>query len=235
VEELCRGCPELAAELRRRVEALEAMPAVPRPASAAGSATQAGDTAGPADAPPSRAPAVPGFALLRELGRGSMGVHALGTILYELLTGHPPFRGATTLQTLQQVQTLEPVPARRLQPQVPRDLDTVCLKFLQKDPARRYASAAALADDLRRFLRGEPVKARPVPWWERALKWGRRRPAAAALLAVSAAALLALVLLAVGYSPPACRARPGRAERGPRRAREGGGGGQLSARPPAGR
>jgi tetratricopeptide (TPR) repeat protein len=217
VEELCRGCPELAAELRRRVEALEAMPAAPRPASAAGSATQAGDTAGPADAPPSRAPAVPGFALLRELGRGGMGVHALGTILYELLTGHPPFRGATTLQTLQQVQTLEPVPARRLQPQVPRDLDTVCLKCLQKDPARRYASAAALADDLRRFLRGEPVKARPAPWWERALKWGRRRPAAAAPLAVSAAALLALVLLAVGYSAR-LRAARDRAEQSEARA-----------------
>jgi eukaryotic-like serine/threonine-protein kinase len=98
------------------------------------------------------------------------------------------------------VTALEPVPARRLQPGVPRDLDTVCLKCLQKDPAKRYTSAAALADDLRRFLRGEPVKACPTPAWERALKWGRRRPAAAALLAVSAAALLTVALLAAGYS-----------------------------------
>jgi tetratricopeptide (TPR) repeat protein len=91
---------------------------------------------------------------------------------------------------LQQVLTEEPVPPRRLQSQVPRDLDTICLKCLEKDPARRYATATDLADDLRRFLEGRPILARPAGVLERARKWVRRRPAAAALLAVSALALL---------------------------------------------
>ncbi|MCI0461421.1 MAG: protein kinase, partial [Gemmataceae bacterium] len=117
-------------------------------------------------------------------------VYALGAILYDLLTGRPPFRGETVLDTLQQVQSTEPVPPSRLQPKLPRDLETICLKCLQKEPERRYASAEALADDLRRYQQGQPIEARPTPTWERVLKWARRRPAAAALLVLSVVTLV---------------------------------------------
>jgi WD40 repeat protein len=120
-------------------------------------------------------------------------VYALGAILYELLTGRPPFQGETALDTLQQVTTADPVPPRRLQPKVPRDLETVCLKCLEKESRRRYDSAEALAEDLRRFLAGAAIRARPVPAWERGWKWGRRRPAAAALIGTGALAVLGLV------------------------------------------
>jgi hypothetical protein len=122
-------------------------------------------------------------------------IYTLGAVLYRLLTGRPPFQAATPLDTVLQVVTKEPVPARQLQPGCPRDLETVCHKCLHKEPARRYASAADLAKDLRRFQAGEPIRARPVGRVERLAKWVRRRPALAALLAVSAAALLGMVAL----------------------------------------
>jgi WD40 repeat protein/tRNA A-37 threonylcarbamoyl transferase component Bud32 len=127
-------------------------------------------------------------------------VYALGAILYECLTGRPPFRAENALETLLQVQHDDPVPPRRLQPKVPRDLETVCLTCLHKAPGRRYPSAAALADDLGRFLAGKPVTARPIRAWESALKWAKRRPAQALLVGVSGLAILALVGLAVGLA-----------------------------------
>jgi hypothetical protein len=128
----------------------------------------------------------------REAGPAA-DVYALGGILYELLVGVPPFRAEGVAELLEQVRSQEPAPPRRLRPDVPRDLETVCLKCLEKEPARRYASAAALADELRRFGDGRPVLARPAGRLERAAKWARRRPAAAALLAVSVAAAAALL------------------------------------------
>ena len=113
-----------------------------------------------------------------------------GAILYTALTGRPPFQGTQALLTLEQVRTHDPVPPRRLVPLVPRDLDTICLKCLQKEPANRYPDALALADDLHRFLAGEPIVARPVSGWERFWKWAKRRPALAGLIALSLGVLL---------------------------------------------
>ncbi len=129
----------------------------------------------------------------------AVDVHALGAILYEVLTGRPPFVAETVLDTLEQVRSHEALAPSRLRPRLPRDLETICLRCLQKEPARRYVGAGALADDLRRFLAGEPIRARPVRAWERLVKWARRRPAAAALVAVSSlASLLLLAGLVVG-------------------------------------
>jgi formylglycine-generating enzyme required for sulfatase activity len=121
-------------------------------------------------------------------------VYALGALLYECLTGRPPFEGPPHV-VLVRVLNDEPVQPARLAPKVPRDLETICLKCLSKEPARRYASAEALADDLRRFLTDEPVRARPAGRVERALKWMKRRPALAALLGVTLLALVALTAL----------------------------------------
>jgi tetratricopeptide (TPR) repeat protein len=127
-------------------------------------------------------------------------VYALGSILYELLAGRPPFLGETTLDTLEMVRTQEPVPPRRLTPKLSRDLETICLKCLEKDAAGRYPSAAALAEDLRYFVAGLPIRARPPRPWTRAIKRARRHPALAALGVVSAAAAVALVSVVTFYS-----------------------------------
>jgi serine/threonine protein kinase/tetratricopeptide (TPR) repeat protein len=116
-------------------------------------------------------------------------VYALAAILYELVTGRPPFRGPTALDTLEQVRHQEPVPPRQLQPRVPRDLETICLKGLSKEPRQRYGSAQALAEDVACFLAGKPIAARPLPRVQRIWRWCRRRPKDAALLLATACVL----------------------------------------------
>jgi len=123
-------------------------------------------------------------------------VYALGVILYELLTGIPPFRGESTLEVLEQVRSREPVPPSRLVPGLPRDIETIALKCLEKDTDKRYQTAGGLADDLRRYLQGEPIEARPVRTIVRAVKWARRRPAIASLGA--AVCMLIVCLIALG-------------------------------------
>jgi hypothetical protein len=120
----------------------------------------------------------------REVIGPAADVYGLGALLYECLTGRPPFRAETAVEALLLTRTEEPVPPRRLAPSCPPDLETICLKCLEKSPARRYPSAAALADDLGRFRRGEPIQARPVGSVERLAKWVRRHPAIAGLLAL---------------------------------------------------
>ncbi|MCI0535370.1 MAG: protein kinase [Verrucomicrobiales bacterium] len=132
----------------------------------------------------------------REIGPAG-DIYALGAILYHLLTGRPPFQAGTLEATLMQTLKTDPAPPRLLNAEIPRDLETVCLKCLEKDPARRYATAQELADELKRFLNDEPIRARPVTRIEHAWRWCRRKPA----LAVSLFSILILLSIVVIGSP----------------------------------
>jgi serine/threonine-protein kinase len=128
----------------------------------------------------------------------SVDIYGLGALLYEMLTGRPPFRGESPAETQRQVMRDEPIPPGRLNPRTPRDLATICLKCLQKDPQGRYATALDLAEDLERFLTGNPIKARPVSALERMVRWTRRNPAPAGLILAAAAMVVVAAVLGVG-------------------------------------
>jgi tetratricopeptide (TPR) repeat protein len=135
---------------------------------------------------------------VKELGP-ACDTYALGAMLYECVTGRPPFRAATMIETLRQVTGAEPVSPRRLNAQVPRDLETICLKCLEKDPGKRFASAQALADDLARFRSGQPVAARPIGAVGRGWRWCRHNPAVAASLVLVAVSLLTASIVSIGF------------------------------------
>jgi eukaryotic-like serine/threonine-protein kinase len=142
-----------------------------------------------------------------ELARGdpnevtaAVDIYALGAILYEMLTGRPPFLGSTPLSTLEQVTGQEPLPPTQFQRHTPRDLETICLKCLQKDPHRRYRTAQALAEDLNRFLEGRPIVARPASPWELAWKWAKRKPSTAVGLLSFLWTVLLMLFGALYYS-----------------------------------
>ncbi|HYG74437.1 MAG TPA: protein kinase [Planctomycetota bacterium] len=130
----------------------------------------------------------------------SCDVYGLGAILYEMLTGRPPFTGENVMQVLRAVVYDDPVSPRRIDRTIPVDLETICLKCLEKSPHKRYRGADELAADLRRFLDNEPIVARPISFFERARKWSARRPGVAALLALSSISLLVLIVGGTWYS-----------------------------------
>src|ERR1051326_4260617 len=121
-------------------------------------------------------------------------VYSLGAIMYELLTGRTPFRAETPLETMRKVVEEAPVAPRQLYPFADRDLETICLKCMEKEPERRYGSAEALAEDLGRWLRHEPIQARPVGRLQRLQKWTRRNPRTAVLVLVCSLATIAFVV-----------------------------------------
>ncbi len=130
----------------------------------------------------------------------AVDVYALGTVLYETLTGRPAFLADNPLDTMQLVVRQQPVPPRQWQPKTPRDLETICLKCLEKPPGRRYVSTLALAEDLGRFLTGAPIRARPVGSVERGWRWCRTHPSGAALIAVAAMAVVVVLFLVLAYN-----------------------------------
>ena len=146
-------------------------------------------------------------------------VYGLGAILYEMLTGRPPFSGATHNEILVQVSTREPVTPRHLRPGIPRDLETICLKCLEKEPLRRYATALELADDVQRFLQQLPIQARPASAAYRLAKYSRRHKAfVAGIVALCGAVVLSFAMLLLGLA--ASRRAAGEAQRAERETRQ---------------
>jgi tetratricopeptide (TPR) repeat protein/predicted Ser/Thr protein kinase len=164
------------------------------------------DAGAPADRSQSQVVGTPSYMapeLLRLSSRpmqATVDVYGLGAILYELLTGRPPFQAESPQETLVQALLNDPVPPAKLQPKLPRDLDTICLKCLAKTPTRRYLTAESLHGDLCRFVAGRPISARPTSVWERAAKWARRRPALATLAALATAMVAGLLLVGWGIA-----------------------------------